>query len=153
MVSTGTAFPHPSSSRRAAWSTVSRRGERRRPVVLARPPERAAWSSRGPGRRQRLPVGGERAELAGAVRDREAPVKVLTDQYAEPGATPAAGLGRDLEDQAPQRDCVVSRHHALVLATEDRVEVDRAQRTNALAGSRGAHANVALCTGRKCSAR
>ena len=53
---------------------------------------------------------------------------MLTDVHPEPGATAAARLGRHLEDVAPNRDRVIPRDHAGVLTTEDRVEVDRAQR-------------------------
>ena len=93
-----------------------------------RPPSRATWSSvRAAAGPHRLPRRGERPEVPGASRDREPPVEVLTDAPPEPGATPATGLGRHLEDVAANRDRI-PRDHAVVLTTEDRVEVDRPQR-------------------------
>ena len=62
------------------------------------------------------------------MRDRDLPVEVLAHQHPEPGATAAAGLRGHLEQLAVETHRVVASHHPLLLATEDRIEINRPER-------------------------
>src|SRR5262245_28769977 len=57
-----------------------------------------------------------------------AAVEMTTDQDAQARATAAAGLLGELQDDAIERDGVIARDGALVLVTEDLLEVDGAER-------------------------
>jgi hypothetical protein len=72
---------------------------------------------------------------------------MLPHDDAQPRAGAPARLPLDLEEPTADHDGVVGRDHALIVLTQDAVEIDGSDRHEGIAGSNGVRRNVALCCG------